>query len=289
MVWASSTASPSTVADRSICTKSSFAAGALHPGEGGEPGAQVLQRLVDVGFGDRHVVDLHRERRQLRQRDLGAHVDLGGERQPLVVGDLGDLDLRLPQRRHVLGRGDGLGVLRGDGVVDDLLQHRAAAEAGLDDAGGHLALAEAGHVDLLGDLLVRAVEIGLQLVEGHLDVDPDPGRAEPLDGALHFWYSSIGSHAGQPHPGARPPRRRPSLGETARAAPGPTATSASAGPPPHRRRSRPRATGPSTATTAAPSSSASRGSGTPSARPPRSRRDRCPRAAAAPRRAPPGR
>ena len=71
--------------------------------------------------------------------------------------------------------------------------------------GGHLAAAEAGHVDLLGDLLVRRVEARLELLEGHLDGELGPGRAQSLDGALHRWFSSVIGSAG----GWRSCRRAP--------------------------------------------------------------------------------
>src|SRR5699024_9254626 len=93
-------------------------------------------------------------------------------------------------RVDLVRAGNGLGVLGRDGRVDDLVEHHAAAQARLEDAGGRLPRPEAGNADLLGDLAVRAVEVRLELVEGHLDVDPDARRAEPLDGALHGGHSS---------------------------------------------------------------------------------------------------
>ena len=63
-VAASGTSLPSTVADRSIETKSPFCAGALDTGQRAEPGAQVLQLGVDVLVGhlDRVDGDLQRLR-----------------------------------------------------------------------------------------------------------------------------------------------------------------------------------------------------------------------------------
>ena len=89
-----------------------------------------------------------------------------------------------------LGGGDGLAVAAGQGVVDDLLEHGAAADAGLEQLARRLAGTEAGQPDLLGELLERPVEVGLQLGEGHLHIDANPGRAQLLDGALHGWCSS---------------------------------------------------------------------------------------------------
>ena len=134
--------------------------GTLDAGEGAEPGAQRLQLVVDVLVADLDRVDGDLQGAQVRQRDLGADVDLGGEDQLLAVLDLGDLDVGLTERLDV-GGGHGLAVAAGQRVVDDLLQHRAAADAGLEQLGRRLARTEAGQPDLLGELLVGAVEVGL--------------------------------------------------------------------------------------------------------------------------------
>ena len=78
-----------------------------------------------------------------------------------------------------------LDVLLRQHVVDGLVEHGAAADLAVDDRRRDLAAAEAGDVDLLGDLLVRRVEARLELLEGHLDGQLGPGRAQGLDGALH--------------------------------------------------------------------------------------------------------
>jgi hypothetical protein len=72
-----------------------------------------------------------------------------------------------------------------------LVEHGAAADLAVDDHRRDLALAEAGDVDLLGDLLVRRVEARLELLEGHLDGQLGPGRAQGLDGALHRCFSLV--------------------------------------------------------------------------------------------------
>ena len=124
------------------------------------------------------------------QLDLGTDVDLGGELEGLVVLELGDVDLRLGQRLEVVGL-QRLDVQLGQRLVDRLVEHGAAADLTVDDHRRDLAAAEAGHVDLLGDLLVRRVEARLELLEGHLDGELGPGRAQSLDGALHRWFSSV--------------------------------------------------------------------------------------------------
>ena len=74
----------------------------LDVGEGGEPLAQRLDLLLDVGVGDLEVLDLGLEALVVGQRDLGLHVHLGGELQPLLTV-LGDLDLGLGQRLQGVG------------------------------------------------------------------------------------------------------------------------------------------------------------------------------------------
>ena len=81
----------------------------------------------------------------------------------------------------------------GSASLIGLRRGRAAADLAVDDRGGHLAAAEAGDVDLLGDLLVRRVEARLELLEGHLDGQLGPGRAQGLDGALHRFSPLIGA------------------------------------------------------------------------------------------------
>ena len=157
---------------------------ALDAGEGAEAGAQVLQLGVDVLVGHLDRVDLDLEGFEIGDGDVGADVDLGGEDEFFAVLELGDLDVGLTERFH-LGGGDGLAVAAGQGVVDDLLEDSAAADAGFEQLAGRLAGAEAGQADLLGELLECLFEVGFQLGEGHLYIDANPGGAQLLDGALH--------------------------------------------------------------------------------------------------------
>ncbi len=78
---------------------------------------------VVVG-GDR--VDLDGDVGVVRQLDVGPDVDLGGELEVLALlgRDLGDVDLRLPERAHVV-LVDGLAVELRQRLVDRLLQHGA--------------------------------------------------------------------------------------------------------------------------------------------------------------------
>ncbi len=167
--------------------------GALDGGRGGEALTELLHRLVHVLVGDLDGVDLDLDAGVVRDLDGRADVDLGGEVQRLAVLQLRDVDLGLAQRAE-LRLVDRVGVELREGVVDRLLQDRTTAEALVDDPGRDLALAEALHRDLLVDLLVRRVEAVLELLEGHLDSEPNPGRVQGLHGALHgsvsLWLTS---------------------------------------------------------------------------------------------------
>jgi hypothetical protein len=179
--------------------------GTLDTRQGAEPGAQLVELLGDLVLGHLGLVDLDGQAVQVGEGDLGADVDLGGERDALAVGDLGDLDVGPADRLDVLGRHHGLLVLHRDRGVHDLVQDGATADPGLQDAGRRLARAEAGDADLLGDLLVRAVEVGLELVERHLDVDPDARRAEGARRCSSRW-NSLGGTSAATGRGSRGPR-----------------------------------------------------------------------------------
>ena len=158
--------------------------GPLDVAQGGEALAQRVALLGDVVIGELEVLDLGLDALVLGQRDLGAHVDLDGELERLVVLDLGDLDLGLGHRlqRVLLHR---LGVLLRQHLVDRLVQHGSTTDLTVDHHRRHLAATEARDVDLLGDLLVGRVEARLELVERNLDGELGPGGAQGLDGALH--------------------------------------------------------------------------------------------------------
>ena len=181
---APSTTSPSWVALRSMTTKSPSAAARSTSIRVAKRSRSACDLLLDVGVGDLDVVDLGLEAVVRREGDLGLDVDLGGELEHLVVLELGDLDLGLGQRLEVVAL-EGLDVLGREHVVDGLVEDGATADLAVDDHRRDLAAAEAGDVDLLGDLLVRRVEARLELLEGHLDGQLGPGRAQGLDGALH--------------------------------------------------------------------------------------------------------
>ena len=59
-----------------------------------------------------------------------------------VVGERVEVDLRIGDRREVL-LGDGLPVVLGHGVLQELVAHDVAPDLGVDDVLGHLAFAEA--------------------------------------------------------------------------------------------------------------------------------------------------
>lgn len=169
--------------------------GALDRVGGGEALAELLHGLLDLFVGDLEGVDGDLDAGVVRDLDLGAYVNLGGEGQQLAVLQLGDVDLGLAEDVQ-LTLVDRLGVELREGVVDGLLQHNTAAEPLVDDPGGDLALAEALHRDLLVDLLVRRVEAVLELLEGHLDAEPNPSRVQGLHGALHGSVSLVADFLG---------------------------------------------------------------------------------------------
>ena len=157
----------------------------VHAGQGAEPGAQRLQLGIDVLVGDGSTGStLTCSALRSGSVDLGADVDLGGEGEVLAVLLLGDLDVGLTERVD-LRFGHRLPVAGRQGLVDDLVEHRLAADPGLQQLRGCLARAEAGQPHLLGQLLVGPLELGLELGERHLHVDAHPGGAQLLDGALH--------------------------------------------------------------------------------------------------------
>src|SRR5882757_243580 len=162
--------------------------GALDRGGGGEAVAQLLQRLVDVLVRDLDGVHDDLDAGEVRDLDARADVHLGGELQFVAVVELGDVHVGLAENVQ-LTLVDRIRVELRQRVVDGLFEDRATAEPLVDDARRDLALAEARHRDLLVDLLVRRVEAGLELLEGHLDSESNPGRVQSLDGALHGWVS----------------------------------------------------------------------------------------------------
>ena len=83
-----------------------------------------------------------------------------------------------------------------EGLVDGLLDHGAAADPLVDDPARDLALAEARDLHLGADRLVRLVEHRLQLLERDLHDELDPGRADGLDGTLHFRHSTTMGESG---------------------------------------------------------------------------------------------
>ena len=184
VVEPSSSTSPLSLASRSMETKSPSCGGALDAGEHAEALAHDRDLLVDLLVGDLDVVDGDGEVLQGGQLELRGDVDLGGEREGVVVVEAGDLDVGLAEHAHLV-LADDLGVDLRDGVLDDLLEDDGTADALVEHAVGHLAGTEAGHAHLLAELLVDLAEGVVQVPPGHLDRHPDPRGAEFLDGALH--------------------------------------------------------------------------------------------------------
>ena len=158
--------------------------------EGGEAATQVFEFLLHVLVGDLGGGNLDDDGLvDLGQLEGGDHVNLGGEDQLATlraghVRDLGDVDGRLSHGAQVV-LVDGVGVVAGQDLVDDLLDDGGATETLVDDARRHVALTEAGDVDLSGDLLVRLVHFGLEFLKGNLNGQTNLGGLEGFDGALH--------------------------------------------------------------------------------------------------------
>ena len=162
--------------------------GALNGLQGAEALTQSVQCLNLVLSGDLYLVNLNLEALVVGQLDFGADGD----------GD-GQLDVCLT----VLGGGLGLNVQLGlcqggefvlaqclcvvvvqsvvQGCLDDVVEARTL----LDELLGQLTLAEAGNADLTREVLVGAVQVGLEFCEGNLDLNLCEGRVELLDGGLH--------------------------------------------------------------------------------------------------------
>jgi hypothetical protein len=81
-------------------------------------------------------------------------------------------------------------------VLHDLLEDDGAADPLVEDAVGDLAGAEAGYAHLAAELLVDLTEGVVQVAPRHLDREPDPGRAQVLDGALHSAALLLGQTVG---------------------------------------------------------------------------------------------
>ncbi len=165
-------------------TKSPLGGGPVHAAQRGEPLPQVAEVLLDLVRADLGVLHGDLDGGQVGQVEPGPDVHLGGEGELLAVVELGDLQLGLAERADlaVLQR---LPVQLRHRVVDRLLQHGAAAQPLVDDLWRDVARPEPGDPDLPAHLAVSLVEAGLQLLEGNLDGQLHPGRAELLDIGLH--------------------------------------------------------------------------------------------------------
>ena len=134
---------------------------------GGEPLAEQRDALLHFVVERRQGVDRGLDCGEVWKVELGSDVDLGCELDEFTVLQFGDFDLGLGERNR-LGLNHGRLVRGLDGLVDGLLEDHSPAETLVDDDGRHLALAESGDADLLCDLLVRLVEMGLEISEGDL-------------------------------------------------------------------------------------------------------------------------
>jgi len=157
---------------------------ALHALQRGEPVLQQGEPFRDLVRRDPRVLDGDGQAGQVGQLELGPDVDLDGEGQLLAVVQAGDLHLGLAERVDVTV-GDCLGVQVGYRVVDRLAEHDIPADPAVNHGRRYPPGPEARDADLAADLAVGLVEAGLQLIERHLDAQPDTGRAQLFDVSLH--------------------------------------------------------------------------------------------------------
>ena len=117
-------------------------------------------------------------------RDLRADLDDGVEGERALVLARGDVDLRGGDGVEV-GLLDGLGVVVGQGVPDDLLPDGLAAETGLQQPPGDLPGAEPGHVHLTLQSSHCLVDSRRELLLVDLDGELDLVAFENFGGGTH--------------------------------------------------------------------------------------------------------
>src|SRR5690606_32340366 len=186
--------------------------GAVDGDECAEAGEQVLQFFVDLVVGDFNGVDGELESVELGELEVGAHVDLDGDVEVAAeVFDVREFDDVGGGAAHgaQVGFVGGGAVELVEPVVDGVAEHLVAAYALVDDGGRHFAFAKAGDGDGFGDVLVRVVDAGLELVWGDGDVQLHAGGAQSVDGGLHgvcfSWLVTVGTVSGRQDLNLRPP------------------------------------------------------------------------------------
>ena len=102
----------------------------------------------------------------------------------LTFGSVDDVGLGAAERADLLVL-DRLAVELVEAVADRVVEHLFAPDALVDQLRRHLALAESGDVHGLGDVAVRVVDAGLQLVRRDCDGQLRAGGAQLLDRGLH--------------------------------------------------------------------------------------------------------
>ena len=157
---------------------------AVHRDECAEAGAERIELVLHVVGADCDLVNLELETLVVGQLDLGTHVhfdfNLEVAREVGFGRPLDNVSGGAAERGQ-LGFGQGDAVEAVEALVDGVLEHGAAANPLVDDGGRHLALAEAGNVDRLGNVLVRVVNRGLELLRGDQNGELDAGGAQLLN------------------------------------------------------------------------------------------------------------
>src|SRR5699024_228327 len=151
---------------------------------GGELFLQAGDLLVDVLIGDIGVRNRGGQVREVGQFNIGTYIEFGGDLDGFAVVEFGQIDVGLAQRLDFAFL-HGLAVPVRQRVIHRLVQHGRPADSLIDNRRRHLALPDAGHVDLLTDRFIRLIQLRLELLEGHLDGELDPRRAQAFGAAFH--------------------------------------------------------------------------------------------------------
>src|SRR5439155_25102616 len=160
--------------------------GTTHRIELGEAFPEPVEQLVHLAVGDlgRWPFDPDALVVGLLQLEPRTDLDRCREDERLSLLYLLERDVRIRDRCELV-LPDGLPVVRGDGVLQELRDDRVATDLRVDDFPRGLALAEAGHLDLLGHSPVGGIEVLPEAVGGDLDGQLDLVLVGLFDGGLH--------------------------------------------------------------------------------------------------------
>ena len=145
---------------------------------------QLLQSLVDVLFVSLQGRDGNGDLGEVRNLELRADINLGGELHEVLVLDLGNVNVRLADDLQIVFL-DCLLVTGRQHVIDNLLQDGAAAETSVNKLARCLALTETWNRNLLRDCRVSLIDFLVQLRKRNVDGELNAGIAQLVYGGLH--------------------------------------------------------------------------------------------------------